>query len=90
MHQSSYDDDDPTLIDSVRGSQFPMILTVFLIWLALAALAVFFMYCCSRVSNGRRRTSRNDESAAEATTQSSAGSRPNGTQEGLRASGHRF
>ena len=29
-----------------------MLLTIFIAWLALAALAVFFMYCCSRVSNG--------------------------------------
>jgi len=29
-----------------------MVLTIFIAWLALAALAVFFVYCCSRVSNG--------------------------------------
>jgi hypothetical protein len=38
-----------------------MILTVFILWVALGALAVFFVYCCSRVSNGSERDLRNDD-----------------------------
>lgn len=43
-----------------------MILTIFVVWLALAALAAFFLYCCSRVSNGPIRERDNDEFATEA------------------------
>ena len=32
-----------------------MVLEILLIWIALAAVAVLFMYCCSRLSNGPRR-----------------------------------
>jgi hypothetical protein len=31
-----------------------MVLMIFLAWIALGALAVLFVYCCSRVSNGPR------------------------------------
>ncbi len=43
-----------------------MVLDILLIWLALAALAVLFMYCCSRVSNGDRRDLTVDELMTEA------------------------
>ena len=31
-----------------------MILEILLAWIGLGALAVLFLYCCSRVSNGPR------------------------------------
>jgi hypothetical protein len=45
-----------------------MVLTIFVVWLILAALAAFFVYCCSRVSNGPRQERRGDEFEAEAPT----------------------
>jgi hypothetical protein len=38
-----------------------MVLTILIAWIALGALAVFFVYCCSRVSNGPRRELADDE-----------------------------
>ena len=43
-----------------------MVLTIFVVWLVLAALAVFFMYCCSRVSEGRRRENRDNGPTGQA------------------------
>ena len=42
-----------------------MVLTILLGWLALGALAVFFVYCCSRVSNGERRELTDDDFASQ-------------------------
>ena len=42
-----------------------MILTILMGWLALGALAVFFVYCCSCVSNGERRELSDDDFPAE-------------------------
>jgi hypothetical protein len=42
-----------------------MVLDILLVWMALAALAVLFMYCCSRVSNGPRRDLTVDELVTE-------------------------
>jgi len=42
-----------------------MVLTIFIVWLALAALAVFFVYCCSRVSNGATRALTDDDFAVQ-------------------------
>ena len=42
-----------------------MILTILMGWLALGALAVFFVYCCSCVSNGERRDLNDGDFAAE-------------------------
>jgi hypothetical protein len=38
-----------------------MVLKIFVIWMALGVLAVLFVYCCSRVSNGRERELTDDE-----------------------------
>ena len=38
-----------------------MVLTILMGWLALAVLAAFFVYCCSRVSNGERRELGDDD-----------------------------
>jgi hypothetical protein len=43
-----------------------MVLDILLIWLALAGLAVLFMYCCSRVSDDDRRDLTVDELITEA------------------------
>jgi len=45
-----------------------MILTIFVVWLVLAALAALFVYCCSVVSNGPRQELRRDEFPADALT----------------------
>jgi hypothetical protein len=42
-----------------------VVLTIILIWIALCAVAVFFVYCCSRVSNGPGRELTEDEFRAE-------------------------
>ena len=42
-----------------------MVLTILLAWLALAAIAALFVYCCSVVSNGARRELVDDDFAAE-------------------------
>jgi hypothetical protein len=42
-----------------------MVLTILIGWVALAALAALFLYCCSRVSNGERRVLTDDDFAAE-------------------------
>jgi len=44
-----------------------MILTIFVVWLACAALAVVFVYCCARVSEHE-----DGEFAAEAPTRLTA------------------
>ena len=38
-----------------------MVLTIFVVWLALAVLVVLFFYCCSWVSNGARRELSDEE-----------------------------
>ena len=40
-----------------------MVLTIIILWLALGALAVFFIYCCSCVSNGPDRAFTDDAEA---------------------------
>jgi hypothetical protein len=52
-----------------------MVLTIFVVWLVLAALAVFFMYCCSRVSEGPRRENRDNEPTEQAPTHVTAATR---------------
>jgi len=42
-----------------------MVLTILIGWLALAVLAAFFVYCCSRVSNGERHELSDDDFPAE-------------------------
>jgi hypothetical protein len=42
-----------------------MVLTILIAWIALGALAVLFMYCCSRVSNGPRRGLMDDDFTAD-------------------------
>jgi hypothetical protein len=64
LFQPSYDDSVLAILDSVLGSGVFMVLTILIGWLALAALAVFFVYCCSRVSNGERRELSDDDFAA--------------------------
>ena len=60
MFQQSYADGVFAVLDSVL-----MVLTILMGWLALGALAVFFVYCCSRVSNGERNELANDDFVAE-------------------------
>jgi hypothetical protein len=42
-----------------------VVLTILLIWTALCAVAVVFVYCCSLVSHGPRRELTEDEFSAE-------------------------
>ena len=42
-----------------------MVLKILITWIALGALAVLFMYCCSRVSNGPRGDLGDDDFAAD-------------------------
>ena len=60
MFRQSYDDRTLAVLDSIL-----MVLTILLGWLALGALAVFFVYCCSRVSNGATRALTDDDFAAQ-------------------------
>jgi len=60
LFRPSYRESVLAVLDSVL-----MVLTILMGWLALAALAVFFIYCCSRVSNGERRELSDDDFAAE-------------------------
>jgi hypothetical protein len=52
-----------------------MVLTIFVVWLVLAALAVFFMYCCSRVSEGPRRKNRDSGPTGKAPIRVTAATR---------------
>ena len=38
-----------------------MVLHILIAWIALGAVAVLFMYCCSRVSNGPREVLDDDD-----------------------------
>jgi hypothetical protein len=42
-----------------------MVLTIFVVWLVLAAAAAFFVYCCSRVSDGATRDRVDNDLAVE-------------------------
>jgi len=65
LFRPSYDDSAVAVVDSMLGSGVFMVLTILIGWLALAALAAFFIYCCSFVSNGKRRELTDDDFAAE-------------------------
>ena len=60
LFRSSYEGSPSTILDSVL-----MVLTILMAWLGLAVLAAFFVYCCSRVSNGERREPSDDDIAPE-------------------------
>ena len=60
MFRPSYEESVLGVLDSVL-----MVLTILIGWLALAALAVFFVSCCSRVSNGERRELSDDDFPVE-------------------------
>ena len=70
MFRESYDNSALAVLNSVF-----MVLTILIGWLALAALATLFVYCCSCVSNGKRSELTDDDFAAESPAPLDTGAR---------------